>query len=221
MYASPPSKGHDMDVSNPLRAVAPGVEGDVLAVLVPSHVPLTGARVGDLADRSHTQVRDVLRRLEQRGLVVCERYGNSYTYLLNRQHVLAEALESLASALNRVEQRIIELVRGWEQPAVGVVLFGSFARRDGGPESDIDLLVVRPSSIDEDDRGWVEQRYLLSQQLEAWTGNRAQIVDLSEEELAEAVEADEPLIESLRADGIALVGDLQKLLPARTEARAR
>lgn len=209
-----------MDPSNPLRAVAPGVEGDVLAALVRTRAPLTGARVGDLAGRSHTQVRDVLRRLEQQGLVVSEHHGNSYTYLLNRRHVLAEAVESMAGALDRVEHRVGEVVSRWPLPPVGVVLFGSFARRAGHSDSDIDLLVVRPASVDEDDGTWVEQRYDLARQVESWTGNRAQIIELSEAELVEAVGGDEPLVESLRADGIVLAGHLS-LVEERSEVRTR
>lgn len=197
-----------MDVSNPLRAIAPGVEGDVLAALVRTHAPLTGARAARLADRSETQVREVMRRLEAQGLVRSERHGNSSIYVLNREHLLAEAVGLLASAADRAEGAIRELVAGWAAQPAAVALFGSFARRDGGPDSDVDILLVRPDPIDEDNDVWVAQRHALSRQVEAWTGNHVQILELSEAELHEARRRDEPLVESLRTDGVVLVGGL-------------
>jgi predicted nucleotidyltransferase len=195
-----------MDLSNPLRAVAPGVEGDVLAVLLRSHLPLTGARVAALGERGETQVRQVLRRLEQHGLVDVERHGQSYTYLLNREHTLVPGLEALQQAMTTVENGVRALVEDWATPPASLVVFGSAARRDGDAESDVDLLLLRPDDIDADDEVWVTQRHELARSVERWTGNRVQVVELSTSELAGAVRREEPLVGELRADGIVLAG---------------
>jgi predicted nucleotidyltransferase len=195
-----------MDLSNPLRTVAPGVEGDVMAALLRSHVRLTGARVAALSQRGETQVRQVLRRLEYHGLVDVERHGQSYTYLMNREHVLISGLEALQGAMPTVEDRVTSLVSGWASPPASLVLFGSAARRDGGDDSDIDLLLVRPDDIDADDQTWAEQRHDLAQSVERWTGNRAQVVELSNSELIKARRRKEPLMEELQADGVVLAG---------------
>lgn len=195
-----------MDLSNPLRAVSPGVEGDVLTALLRSHAPLTGARVAALAERGETQVRTVLRRLEQHGLVDVERHGQSHTYLMNRQHVLVPGLEALQRALPEVEDRVRALVADWAPPPASVVMFGSAARRDGDAESDIDLLLVRSDDVDADDETWARQRHELAQTVERLTGNAVQVVELSTVELAKAVRGKEPLISQLRADGIVLAG---------------
>lgn len=86
-------------------------------------------------------------------------------------------------------------------PASALVVFGSFARRDGGPTSDVDLLLVRPDVVEEHDGRWRRQRYDLAGQAERWTGNRAQIVELSVAELARAVDLEEEIVTSLRTDG--------------------
>lgn len=195
-----------MDVSNPLRAAAPGVEGDVLAVLLRSHVPLTGARVAALAERGETQVRQVLRRLEQHGLVEVERHGQSFSYVLNREHALVPGLEALQQAMSTVEDGMRALVVEWKTPPASLVVFGSAARRDGDADSDVDLLVVRPDDVDADDEVWVTQRHELVRSVERWTGNRVQVVELSTTELAGAVRREEPLVGELRADGIVLAG---------------
>jgi predicted nucleotidyltransferase len=195
-----------MDLSNPLRAVAPGVESDVLAVMLRSHAPLTGARVAALAQRSETQVRVVLRRLEQHGLVEVERHGQSYSYLLNRDHVLVPGLELLQRGMPAVEALVRAAAEDWTVAPASVVLFGSAARRDGAADSDIDLLLVRDDSVDADDETWATQRHALARRVERWTGNTVQIVDLSESELAKALRRKEPLIGELRTDGILLAG---------------
>lgn len=195
-----------MDLSNPLRAVAPGVEGDVLAALLRTHAPLTGARVAALAERGETQVREVLRRLEGQGLVDVERHGQSYSYVMNRQHVLAPALEALQQALPAVEERVRTLVNGWTVAPASVMLFGSAARRDGDAESDVDVLLVRSDDLDADDEAWAEQRHELARSIEQWTGNAVQVLELSTAELATAVRRKEPLIAELQADGVVLAG---------------
>jgi predicted nucleotidyltransferase len=96
------------------------------------------------------------------------------------------------------------------------VLFGSFARREGGPESDVDLLLIRPDALAEDDAAWMRQRYDLARQLEWWTGNNAQIVELTSAELDRAVEQGDDLIAAVRRDGYILVGPtLRSLLASR------
>lgn len=195
-----------MDLSNPLRAIAPGVEGDVLAALLRIHAPLTGARVAALAERGETQVRAVLRRLEQQGVVDVERHGQSYSYVLNREHVLAPALEALQQAMPEVEGRVRSLVDGWPVVPASVMLFGSAARRDGTADSDVDVLLIRSEGVDADDEAWAEQRHELAQSIEQWTGNAVQVLELSTAELAKAVRRKEPLIAQLQADGVVLAG---------------
>ena len=167
-----------MDLSNPLRVVAPGVESDVLAVLLRSHAPLTGARVAALAARSETQVRLVLSRLHRHGLVEAERHGQSYSFLLNRWHVLVPGLEQIHQAMPTLEEMIRAAVADWSVAPASLVLFGSAARRDGDADSDIDLLLVRDDTTNADDETWAEQRHALARDVERWTGNAVQIVEV-------------------------------------------
>jgi hypothetical protein len=81
------------------------------------------------------------------------RNSDCSTYLLNRDHVLAPVVEAAAGAAGTVEARITASVQGWTLPAAAVVLFGSFARRDGHDTSDVDLLLVRPDEETGKNRG--------------------------------------------------------------------
>lgn len=195
-----------MDLQNPLRTVAPTVESDVLAVLVRTQRPLTGAAIERLAGRSHAQVLDVLRRLAKNGLVDADRVGNAVQYRMNRDHVLAFGVEQMLSGAEAVEARLQEFAASCSPVPEAVVLFGSFARRDGDSDSDIDVLVIRPDTIHADDSQWAEVRLGIAQHLERWTGNRCQVVELSVSELRKAALRREPLVESLRQEGREIFG---------------
>jgi hypothetical protein len=85
-------------------------------------------------------------------------------------------------------------------------LFGSAARGEGTADSDIDLLVVRPSTIDGDDPTWRRQLDGLADRVSAWSGNDCQILEYTSGELIALVDVDDPLIEVLLREAIALVG---------------
>jgi predicted nucleotidyltransferase len=210
----------DVDPTNPLRALAPTVDADVLFVLAKTRKATTGAKTAHHAGRSYAQVRHCLHRLVETGLVLAESHGNSVSYQLNRDHVLAPVVEAAASAAGEVEARITRHVQTWTLPAAAVVLFGSFARRDGHDASDVDLLLVRHDEIGEDDPSWTAQRHDLSRVVRTWSGNSAQVVEMSVTELATALAREEDLIPNLRRDGVVLTGPpLARLLTAPTLVR--
>jgi predicted nucleotidyltransferase len=86
-------------------------------------------------------------------------------------------------------------------------VFGSAARGDGDAGSDIDILVIRPREVEEDDERWRSQIDSLAGAVRSWTGNHAGIAELSERELARLRRERPPVVENVAADGIALVGD--------------
>lgn len=54
--------------------------------------------------------------------------------------------------------QIAKVVNAQAKGAVKVLLFGSIARRDAQESSDVDLLLVWPASIDEDDQWEASQK---------------------------------------------------------------
>jgi predicted nucleotidyltransferase len=195
-----------VDISNPFRSIAPTVDADVLHVLTRTHTSLTGVKVAELTGRSYAQVRSVLHRMVGDGVVDVERHGQAFSYRWNRDHVIAEAVEAIAQAAERVEQRLADEVVDWDPSPYAVVIFGSFARRDGGVDSDLDVLLVRPDFVVEDAERWARQRHELASKAERWTGNHTQILELSANELSSTVARDEDLVRSLRQDGRVVFG---------------
>lgn len=196
-----------MDWDNPLRSIAPTVDTDVLQVLGRTHASVTGNQLAKLAGRSYAQVHAVLGRLVSEGIVQMDQHGRTFSYLLNRDHIVADGLLRILDAASLVEEEITRAAATWSPSARTVALFGSAARRGASADSDIDVLVIRLDEVRDDDPPWTEQVGELARRLEQITGNRVQLVELSESELEEAVRSAQPLVHSLRHGAQTLFGD--------------
>lgn len=196
-----------MDVARPYTAVCPSLDGDVLRVLAGTSLGLTGREVAAMTGRrSHSGVLDVLHRLTAQGLVKRVKLNRGYLFALNRDHVAAEAVELLMNLRTKFFDDVRRAITKWEVPAVHASIFGSTARGDGDAESDIDVLIVRPRRVTQDECAWQAQVDTLREQIEAWTGNRAAIVEKSETELSDLQKQQRPIIAELRSDAVVISG---------------
>ncbi|HEX6688850.1 MAG TPA: nucleotidyltransferase domain-containing protein [Solirubrobacterales bacterium] len=200
-----------MDFAHPLRVVSPTLDGDVLVVLAGAEEEFSGRRIHRLVGHgSEPGVRKAVERLVDQGIVLRRQAGQANLYRLNRQHVSAEAIELLAEARSQLIAWLQEAIGSWEVTPRSAALFGSAARAQAGPDSDLDLLIVRLSRVSEEDDTWQSQLGSLQRSATAWTGNDARIVELGEEELAQAG----PLLTEVVRDGLALFGSLDVLRDA-------
>lgn len=175
-----------MDFSHPFRALTPTLDGPVLRVLAKSMSPMTRRQVTDLVDRaSEAGVRKVLNRLAEQGIVIEERIGSNYTYAANREHIMWPAVEIVMDSHNRLEEKIREYVKSWTIQPFSVELFGSVATGTSTSESDIDVMIYRPHIDDESTLCWDEQVADLSAQVERWTGNVCEILEIDPPTLVE------------------------------------
>ena len=199
-----------MDVSNPMAAVIPSAHGPVLAVLAATTAPLTGRAVAQLTRPrvSQPQVARILSELCEQGLVDRVPAGSASLFTLNRDHLAAPAVEDLSTLRSRLWTRIAEHAAQWTHPPEAVVVYGSAARGDGGTSSDIDLLVVRPADIDEDDPDWQRDVTTLGAAVPRWTGNPCEILDRSPADLRNMADSGERLLAEIRRDGRPVVGSI-------------
>lgn len=135
-----------------------------------------------------------------------EEAGNAYLYTLNREHLAAPALELLADIRVELERRLRAEIAEWEIAPAHVSIFGSAARGDGGTRSDIDLFVVRPAGVPEDDPRWRARLERLSQCVHAWTGNHLGLSEVSAANLRRLRRERPPIVEELRRDAMTLAG---------------
>ena len=211
-----------MDLSSPISSVIPTAQGAVLAVLSRSGEPLSGRQVAALTNGRFGQwrVNEVLGQLAEAGIVLRESRPPAKLYRLNRDHVAAAGVEALANQRQELLSRIRSEVATWIVQAEAVWLFGSAARGDGDTTSDIDLLVVRPVIVDEDDQTWLGQIDDVSEHIALWSGNRCEVLELSRAELAAMMSRDERLIKDLRTETLALGGASPHMLLRNGRAKA-
>ena len=92
-------------------------------------------------------------------------------------------------------------------------MFGSAARQDGDVDSDIDIFLVRPAGVSDEDATWSEQLHDIGDAILAWTGNHASVIDFPEQDLRQLHDESPPVLADLRRDGIDLAGTpLRELL---------
>lgn len=204
-----------MNISRPFTAVSPGVEADVLVVLAGTTMSWTGRELARRSGRSPTGVQHALDRLVDEGLVHQTPAGRAFLYSLNREHLLAPAVEVMAGARWELVERLRARIASWKIPTFHASLFGSFARGEGNAASDIDLLVVRPKDIDVEDERWNDQLFELGERVRDWTGNPAGTVQISETDLPRLRQERPPIVEDVVAQAIDLAG-----VPARELFRA-
>ena len=180
-----------MNIASPISSVVPTLDGPVLEVLAGSAVPLSLSEVHRRASRGALSgTRRALQRLVIEGVVLDVPGG----YLLNREHVAADAIEALVTIRARFLSRLHAEVASWSYQADLVGIFGSFARRDGGSRSDIDIVIVGEERCPDDVLDELASLVI------TWTGNRAQIVAITPSELRAMRSVDEPILAEWRRD---------------------
>jgi hypothetical protein len=195
-----------VDYRDPIEAVIPGAQGKVLGALLRTSGELNLRNIARVAGVSIAQASRVLPELVSLGIIERREVPPSSLFLLVPEHVASRALLALANIRRDVMAEIGRAADDIKPPPVSVVAFGSFARGDGTAESDIDMVVVRPSDVDDDDGPWLAT-------LEAWrthisraSGNDIEILEVGENEIAAKLNGDAQVWRDIRRDGQLLHG---------------
>ncbi len=210
-----------MDLSSPLRSLVPSLDSAVLEVLCRTEAGLSAVQISRLSARgTRPGQRPVLDRLVQHGLVIADRANTGFLYRLNREHVLAPLVLVAVDIRREVFDRLRSACSRLNPRPVHASVYGSFARREGGPESDIDLMLILPSDVDTHDDLWVDQVRVLEGEVLGWTGNRLQALTFTESRFSDVIGDGEPLVQTWSADAVPLLGPEPAALVARLAAKA-
>ena len=127
---------------------------------------------------SEKGVRNRLHRLVGQGIVNVRPAGKADLYSLNRRHLAAPSIVALAGLRHELLARIRAELAGGNRPPSSWCCSGALAAATGRmrPDSDIDLLVVRPKNVDIEGAEWRLQLETLSTDVTAWTGNDTRLL---------------------------------------------
>ncbi|MFN0028337.1 MAG: nucleotidyltransferase domain-containing protein [Acidimicrobiales bacterium] len=154
-----------------------------------------------LSGVSVAQASRVLPGLVELGLVERREVPPSSQFRLVRTHIAARAVLELARARETVLAEIGRIAEVLEVPPISVIVFGSFARGEAGPDSDLDVVFVRPAGVDEEDTRWTASIEQWRNAVRAITGNRVEILEVGPDQAASRLTSDRQLWQDIRRDG--------------------
>lgn len=193
-----------MNLGHPLSSLIPSLAGPVLEVLAHTTRPLTGREVQRLLRREASQqgVQNVLDDLASHGLVTQMAAGTSVLNTLNRDHILAPHVIRIANLRDELLADLATIVTEEAPWATRAILFGSLARGEANEESDIDLLLVRDDTSQEDATPPEEE---ISARVHRLTGNPCRILHYTTSEFAALPDRAPDLHAAISHEGIDLL----------------
>lgn len=196
-----------VDYTRPIQTLIPGVQGKILSVLAETTSQLNLTTIARLTGVSPAQASRVLPELVHLGLVERVEAPPSALFRLMDENVVGRLVRSMTDlpflALTAVGDR-----SALQKPRPElVVVFGSFARGEADADSDLDLVVVRPIDIGDDDSAWADSTVSLSQDLARALGNPVNILEVGASELDRRLRSRSELWRTIRSEGIVVYGD--------------
>lgn len=176
----------------------------ILRALQDNREGMSGREVARQAGINHQACALALRRLE--GLGVIQRLGNGRTQLvrLNFEHHL---IKELILPLLRKERDLLSYIRReiteqFRDKALVITVFGSVARGQDVPGSDMDLLILAKGS---DKHRMVSRAARYSTEFQQRYGLRLSPIVMTLDEAAKKVRTSDALLKNILAEGIDLL----------------
>jgi len=207
-----------MDFVHPVEAVIPGAQGRVLAVLAETTAELNLSTLARLAGVSVAQASRVMPSLVELGLVERREVPPSSQFRLIRENVAAQAIIDIARSRDIALSRIGAAASAFPVSPVSIIVFGSFSRGEADERSDVDVIVVRPDDVAEDDDVWATAVERWRNEARAITGNRVEVLEVSCDEVQSRLTSEAALWRDVVRDGIAVHGLTIDRLPEPVHA---
>lgn len=194
-----------MLLHSPLRTITASLDADVLGILARHDQSFTVPQLNAMiSSRSTEGIRKTLRRLVTQGVVDVESVGRTQLFRLNREHLAAPLIVQLADLRGNFITNLANDMLNWTSPPVFAALFGSAARGDMTPSSDIDLFLLRDEGVDPEE--FAEHASRLTERASRWSGNdvRALIYGLDEVQSSPGAKS---VLQRIAKEGEAIVGN--------------
>lgn len=196
-----------MNLNRPLTSLIPTWEGEVLTVLAGAQASFTRLQIHTIIGKySAHGVHNALQQLCVQGIVTHRPTGGADLYELNPEHLMTKYIKSLVNLRSEFLGLLKKEVTVWGILPVCGAVFGSAVRSDKKLESDIDIFIVRPKTVEFGLGDWREQLADLSRKIDEWTGNDAQIFELDEEGIDLELASKGGVLSSIIDQGILFYG---------------
>jgi predicted nucleotidyltransferase/biotin operon repressor len=189
----------------------------ILRYLTNSGLELSGRQIANEIGMSPWVCHQALGELRDQGVLLMRNVGNTHLYRLNSRHYL---VQDLLLPLFRKERKLLdtviaEITNDLPASVISLILYGSVARSEEEPFSDIDLLAV---TISEEDTAVVEQ-FLLhkNESLVPRFGNTVAALVMSTAELYSRLDEGDSLITEIMQTGRVIYGKRLVDLLSRSE----
>lgn len=194
-----------MDYRQSVEALIPGAQGRILGVLARAGAPLNLRTVARLAGISPGQASRVLPRLVQLGVVQRTEVPPAALFELPKRNFAAGLIRHLAEAHGALLQELRKTAARLRPAPASLVLFGSAATGEASADSDIDVLVVRPLDVTDDDV-WTTTVTSWVAHIREFSGNPVNVLDEDEGDIPQLLRSRRSLWESIRSHGVLLAG---------------
>jgi predicted nucleotidyltransferase len=196
-----------VDYIRPVEALIPGAQGKILAACLRTEQPMTMRGLARLAKVSPNQAKNVIDHLDELGLIHRQRAGRALMVSLNADSPVVDALRIVADLRESTLRRWRDSARQLSPLPLTLSVYGSWARGEAGPGSDIDVLAVLPANL----RSEAEDEY--REAMAGWCAYAGRVAGLPVSPLIlDAQEAAQVDIEArlwvdIRRDAVLIVGD--------------
>lgn len=179
---------------------------DVLRVLWGVDAPMTVAEIARRTRLTHPAADAALRYLANLRVVEGSPAGRGLVYWLNRDSVYVDLMiDPIFSAEREIPETLTEALQiELQDLAISAVLFGSYARGDQTPESDVDLVVVARDPAAKD--ALTAELPSLVATFKRVFGAHLSVIIYSREDAADLGKRAPKLYDSLWSEGVPIVG---------------
>jgi hypothetical protein len=195
-----------MDFVRPIEAVIPGAQGKLLSALARITGPVTLRTAAGLSGVSNAQCSRLLGSLVELGIVEREDIPPAAHFRLVRDHVAAQPLLDLLATGERLFERVAETAARIQPAPISVVVFGSLVRGEARTDSDIDVVIVRPSAVAADDGGWRDAIAGWTTGAERASGNAVTLLEVDEADARRLLRSGTGVWSSIQREGRAVFG---------------
>lgn len=195
-----------VDFMRPVEAVVPGAQGRILAVLVETSAELNLRTIARLSGVSVAHASRVLPALVDLGILERRDMPPSALFRFVPENVAARAVTALADARRTVLRELGDRGRRVSPSPVSIVVFGSFARGEADRASDLDVVIVRPAAVAEEQPTWREGVDRWIEHARRLTGNRVELLEAAEQKIAQLLRSRKQLWLDIQRDGIVVHG---------------